>query len=80
MSEKTKNSQLVMWLSVWVAIYLPQFVLLARHWRGVVATLPLIGAGFLAIAEVVAGVALLAGICAAVAIWRAQARAEGMRA
>ena len=78
--EERKASSLGMWVAIGTAIYLPQLVLVASSWRSVVATAPIWGAGLLGVVEMVAGVALLAAICAGVAIWRARAPRKGRAA
>jgi hypothetical protein len=72
-----KPSTAAVWIALGTAIYVPQLVLVAQSWRGIVAMAPYWGAGLVGVLEVVAGVALLAAVCAGVAVWRAQASRKG---
>ena len=69
--------------AVWIAVFVPQFVLVAgswngaNSWKGIASTLPLMGSGLLGVAAVVAGVLAVAVIAASVAIWLKQARVQG---
>jgi hypothetical protein len=74
MNGEHNTSGFVLWMGVWVAVYMPQLILVIQHWKTIVATIPMWTAGLLGVLEVVACIATLAALSAAFAIGVGQMR------